>query len=302
MRRWPDVLPGASFPGYSLSPQDKTRRSDMEVGDPRVRQITRARRDMVSMSCVFSDAEMGVFRDWFDDLPVSYAGDSDDLTTWFPNDATISAASVTGPDDCSPSLLIPSAVEGYHSISRTLDGLWPDDFPVIATVTLASAGLTKARLVWVDRSGTAAWADLNLMTGAIIGTPGFPVTVLDRGAGFWRLTATLNTGTGLSSPILRIVALNDAGTNFFTGNAVDGLLACEVMVRQHSGPRSKLFLRSGANGRALGAAEGAGWFQARVPLGGGFSVQDCRFVGTFEARAGSNLEWNVSAKLEVRYA
>ena len=37
MRRWPDCLPTPSFPGFGLSPFDKTNRSDMEAGLARVR-------------------------------------------------------------------------------------------------------------------------------------------------------------------------------------------------------------------------------------------------------------------------
>ena len=36
MRRWPDCLPTPSFPGFGLSPFDKTNRTDMEVGLARV--------------------------------------------------------------------------------------------------------------------------------------------------------------------------------------------------------------------------------------------------------------------------
>lgn len=302
MRRFPDVLPGASYPGYALSPASQVRRSDMEAGEARVRRITRARRDMISASWIFTDAEMGAFRTWYDDLPVSLAGDSDDLSGWGRTEMSAPAAGIAGPDGCVPSALVPTTVAAAHSTGKSLPALVADGEAVVATVTLASGGIQKARLRWIDRSGASLTADVDLVAGQVLGTPGFPVTVVERAAGWWRLTATLSTGTGGSAPWVLIHALDASGAAVFAGNGSDGLLACEVMVRRLTCEADALFVRSGADGRALGADGGAGWFQMLVPLGGGLSVQDCRFVDVFDGRAGAAMEWTVQAKVEVRHA
>lgn len=303
MRRWPDVLPGASFPGYGLNPTSKVRRSEMEVGEAKVRQVTRARRDASTLTLILTDAEMGAFRSWFDDLPVSLCGDSDDLTTgWTATRMTRALSTVTGPEDCIPTRLTPTTTGGTHFLSRSLATLVSDYEAVVATFSLASAGVTFARITWVDRAGVVKTADVDLSIGAVVGTPGFPVAIEYRSGGFWRVTADLDTGSGALAPELRLQALGPTGGDTFGGDGVAALLVCETMVRRYEGAADRLFIRSGADGRALGAAGGAGWFQMRLALGGGFSVQDCRFVDTFDAQAGANLEWTVKAKVEVRYA
>ncbi len=98
MRRWPDVLPTPSFPGFGLTPYDAVLRTDFEVGAARVRRTTLARADKISCAWLFSDAEMAAFRSWFDDQPVSLSGDSDDLRSWDVSAATLSIAPLTGPD------------------------------------------------------------------------------------------------------------------------------------------------------------------------------------------------------------
>ena len=98
MRRWPDVLPTPSFPGFCLTPYDAVLRTDFEVGAARVRRTTLARADKISCAWLFSDAEMAAFRSWFDDQPVSLSGDSDDLRSWDVSAATLSIAPLTGPD------------------------------------------------------------------------------------------------------------------------------------------------------------------------------------------------------------
>jgi hypothetical protein len=61
-------------------------------------------------------------------------------------------------------------------------------------------------------------------------------------------------------------------------------------------------VRSGPDGKALGAAGGAGWSFMPMAVGGGFKFVECRFVGTFKANGGNGLQWTVTAKLETRDA
>lgn len=63
---WPVGLPAPVVPGYDLEPEDATIRTDMEVGSPRVRLRTLANRDTLEVAWKFTDAQMAIFRDWWD--------------------------------------------------------------------------------------------------------------------------------------------------------------------------------------------------------------------------------------------
>jgi alkanesulfonate monooxygenase SsuD/methylene tetrahydromethanopterin reductase-like flavin-dependent oxidoreductase (luciferase family) len=64
---FPTTLPKPSYNGYQLAPADQTVRTDMEVGAARQRRRTAARNDQISLTWIFTDAEMAIFRAWFDD-------------------------------------------------------------------------------------------------------------------------------------------------------------------------------------------------------------------------------------------
>lgn len=66
MAFWPTTLPAPLKPGYGLDPEDQQLRTDMEVGAARVRRRTRARKDMLDVVWKFADAQMALFRKWFD--------------------------------------------------------------------------------------------------------------------------------------------------------------------------------------------------------------------------------------------
>ena len=78
MATWPITLPRTLATGYDLNPVDPSIRTDMEVGAARTRRRTSARNDKVGVNWIFSDSEMAIFRDWFDD-PAQCAGGS----AWF---------------------------------------------------------------------------------------------------------------------------------------------------------------------------------------------------------------------------
>lgn len=63
---WPVGLPRPTVSGYGLNPVDQTIRTDMEVGSPRVRRRSLARLDMLDVAWKFTNAQMAVFREWFD--------------------------------------------------------------------------------------------------------------------------------------------------------------------------------------------------------------------------------------------
>lgn len=88
MATWPSTLPAPRLSGYTLTPQDQTIRTDMEVGNAKVRRRTAARVDMLDVSWVFTETQMDAFRDWFDDSTTGISGGA----SWF----TITLSTGTG--------------------------------------------------------------------------------------------------------------------------------------------------------------------------------------------------------------
>lgn len=74
---YPATLPKPVARGYMLKPVDPSLRTDMDVGSARVRRRTRARNDRLSLTWVLKDAQMAVFRAWFDD-----STEADGGTAW----------------------------------------------------------------------------------------------------------------------------------------------------------------------------------------------------------------------------
>jgi hypothetical protein len=91
MATWPTTLPAPMAQGYSIDPIDPVIRTDMEVGAVRARRRTAARQDKVSAAWAFSDAELQIFREWFDDGSTGAAGGS----AWFNIDLRIGAGGST---------------------------------------------------------------------------------------------------------------------------------------------------------------------------------------------------------------
>lgn len=77
---WPATLPNPNASGYSVTPVDPARRTDMEVGAARTRRITKARNDRVQASWSFTDAQMAIFRGWWDADDGAAGG-----AAWFSN-------------------------------------------------------------------------------------------------------------------------------------------------------------------------------------------------------------------------
>ena len=299
MRRWPDVLPTPSFPGFGLTPYDAVLRTDMEVGLARVRRTTMAAADKISCAWIFSDAEMAAFRAWFEDKPVSVAGDSDDLRGWSKVETTITIAPQTGPDGCLVSRIAQTSVIGQHRASKAFPDLARNTVPVVVWASFAAAGASFVRIRWLDRGGAATSVTINLTTGAVVDAEGAIVGVTGRGDGYWRVRMDVSTGIGDADPELSLIVMADANTEDFggSGRRID---VCEVMVREQTG--FDLFVRSGADGRALGAAGGSAWVEMPIATGGGFSFVETRFVGPWSATGGAGLEWSVTATVESRNA
>jgi len=299
MRRWPDVLETPSFPGFGLSPVDQTVRGDMEVGLARTRQVTFAENDTFEMSWIFSDEEMGAFRAWEASRPVSLAGDSDDLRGWAQARVTAALSGLIGPDECIPTRIAETATTGTHAISTELTGLVDQNVDVVLYATIKASGCDFAKVSMIDRNGVADHVVINLAAGTVVSTSGATATLLDRENGYWRVRLVANTGSGALTPVMRISCMADGVTDSYAGNTANGIRICEVMARQSTG--ADLFLRSGPDGKALGAGGGA-WVTVPLAVGGGFAYVEARFKGRFKAQAGNGLEWTVSATMEARYA
>lgn len=72
----PPSLPAPTYDGYSLEPEDRVARTNMDVGAPRARLRSSARYDKISVTWKFKPAEMEMFRAWFE----AYAGGG---AAWF---------------------------------------------------------------------------------------------------------------------------------------------------------------------------------------------------------------------------
>ena len=66
MATWPTTLPYAMRSGYELSPLDQTLRTDMESGPARVRRLTKARNDKITVTWMMTATQLAAFRIWFE--------------------------------------------------------------------------------------------------------------------------------------------------------------------------------------------------------------------------------------------
>lgn len=100
MPTWPATLPAPMVAGYALNPVDMTARTEMEAGPARVRRRSSARVDMVPVQWSVSDAQMAIFRAWFDDPAEANGG-----AAWF----TVSLLMGNG---------------GTQTVSARFSGIW----------------------------------------------------------------------------------------------------------------------------------------------------------------------------------
>jgi hypothetical protein len=299
-RRWPDTLPGVITPGYSLSPVDPALRTDMEVGEPRVRRLTFARRDRSQQAWRFSDTEMGTFRAWHEDAVVSLAGDSDSIAHWSRTNAPLSVGAGLSPDLIPADRLLASAVNGLHNASLALPDAAIDGLELVAWATLQAAGVTQAKLVIIGRDGVYRGVEVNLTTGATGAVDaGVTYVVKPRGTG-WRVELRATVGAGSATPQLRVALMDGAGSNSWTGNGLDGVDVSETQVRIVTG--HDLFVPCDADGKARGAAGGTAWFLMTLPVGGGWTRKEARFAGMYNGVAGPGLTWRVEGEVMVRNA
>lgn len=300
MRRWPDVLPTPSMPGFGLSPVDPALRTDMEVGAQRVRRITFARNDLVDMVWVMTDAEFAAFRAWWNEEAWSIAGDSESLAAWSFTNATRAIGTGVSPDTAIVDAVLETAANGLHHTELALPVAEANKI-VLCRATLKAAGRNWGRLSFLDRAGAQCWTDVDLANGVFGGQSGLVSRTLEsRDNGFWRVTLTAPVASGGGAPAMRISALSASNTPSYAGNASLGLVISEIGARMVTG--FDLHLRTGSNGKVTGAAGSTAWAQMPIAVGGGFKFVEGRFKGPFKATAGPALNWDVSAQMEVRNA
>jgi hypothetical protein len=78
MATWPSTLPAPLRPGYGLAPVDQSLRTEMESGAARSRRRTYSRNDRVTVAWSLSDAQMDIFRTWFENDAEAAGG-----SAWF---------------------------------------------------------------------------------------------------------------------------------------------------------------------------------------------------------------------------
>lgn len=291
------------MPGFGLSPVDPSIRTNMETGAQKVRRRTVYRLDRVSMQWVMYDTEMAAFRSWYEGLPISIAGDSDSLSTYTLAAMTLSTGGGVGPDGVTQqNRLFETTANATHRGSQLLPAANADNLDVMCRVTLkALGGRINARLSLEDRAGASRRVDLNMTTGVLSNATSLvSSTVEDRGSGWYRVTIVANTGTGATTPIMRVAALDDSGLASFVGVTTKGLRVCEAQARFPTG--FDLFVPSDAAGNALGCDGGSSWFWTYVAVGGGLKQVEARFTGGYKATALPGLRWNVTGDVEVRNA
>jgi hypothetical protein len=74
MASWPVTLPAPLIQGYQLAPSDPVLRSNMDGGNTKARRTTSVRFDKVTGTIRITDAQMAIFRTWFDNAAEANAG------------------------------------------------------------------------------------------------------------------------------------------------------------------------------------------------------------------------------------
>ncbi|MFN3646236.1 MAG: hypothetical protein ACK4S2_06940 [Gemmobacter sp.] len=299
-RYWPETLPSPIGPGYQLSPADPFLRSDMEVGASRNRVLTRARRDRVQAVWRMTALQFHGFRAWFEDLPWSLAGDSDDLSAWALTGASWAPSAGVGPGGQITGKLAETATTGDHRVDRSLPAL-VSGVTAFVTIALRAAGRNRARVALVGRDGTSRFANIDLAAGVVLGQSGVvSAAVRPLASGWHRVDLRAPVGAGGAAAALRVLALDDSGNQSYAGDISKGVEICEVNAALAND--FNLFLPTGADGSVTGAGRGGAW--ALIPLwtGGAIAPVEARFEGMFETEILSGLNVHVTAPVEVRYA
>lgn len=275
MSSWPSILPRPLLGGYSLNPADQTLRTDMESGAARVRRRSRARLDLVDVAWKFTDAQMAVFREWFDNSNTAEASGT--------AQAGGSIHSGTAQAGAASTITLAAAASAtndyYKHATLTLTG--GTGSGQVREIT-AYAGATKVATV------DAAWVTVPDATSTYDITPGTSGIVLAAGASataeyYKRCTLHLVGGAGLGQ------------TRTIT--AYNGYIKLAIVDSAWATPpdATSIYEISG------GADGGAAWFTTSLTTGdGGIVGNTARFNGPWKSALLPGLNHHVTARIEVR--
>lgn len=302
IRRWPDTLPHASFPGFGLRPRDQSRRTDMEVGPKRVRRLTFAELEVVTAPFRFDAAQMSAFKDWYYDRRVAISGASDTLAGWGTTNASVALAQALSPDLIAVDRLVETGVDGQHNAWANLPEAAGNGLPLALTATMRAAGRTQARFILVGRDGVYHSVTADLASGVVTGQTGLPsaIRMVPRGDGWHRVSFEASVGTGLAIPFWAIELLDGSGANSYPGVVGAGVDVCEVQARVRTG--QDLFVPCDADGYALGAAGGSAWFRVALATDGREVSAEARMDEMWNGQIGAALSGEVTLTMEVRNA
>lgn len=302
VHRWPDTLPTCSAPGFGISPVDQSIRTNMEIGQQRVRRRTMARFDRMSVEWRMTEAEFSAFRPWYESTAYTLSGDSDTVNWSFLN-VTRSVGVATAPDGITVDRLVETTANASHRASKNLTAASEVNSTTISlSATIKGfGGRFKAQLQLVDRAGGGKSVDIDLNTGVLSGASGTLTTASkSRGNSWWRVSLTADSGIGVSIPQIRVNALDDSGAASYVGDITKGLNVCETQARLVTG--YDLFMPADANGLIAGADGGSAWFYMPVASGSGLTTAEARFVGPYKVSTMAGLRRTVTAEVEVRNA
>lgn len=302
IRRWPDTLPPASFPGFNLRPRDQSRRTDMEVGPKRRRRLTFAELEVVTAPFRFDAAQMSAFKDWYYDRRVSISGASDTLAAWGTANAIVAQAQSLSPDLVAVDRIAETAVDGQHNAWANLPEAAANGLPLALTATMRAAGRSLVRFILVGRDGVYHSVTANLTSGLLTGQTGLPsaIRMIPRNNGWHRVSFEASVGTGLAIPFWAIELLDGNGANSYAGIDGAGVDVCEVQARVRTG--QDLFVPCDADGYALGAAGGTAWFKIALATDGREVSLEANMDEMWNAQIGEALSGEVTLTMEVRNA
>lgn len=275
MSSWPSILPSPLVAGYALNPADQTLRTDMESGAARVRRRSRARLDMLDVSWKFTDAQMAIFREWFDNSGTAEAaGTAQDGSALHSGTAQAGAAS---------------------SITLAAAASATTDYYKLATVTITGGtGSGQARTITAYNGTTkvatvsSAWTtppDATSTYTISAGTAGIVLAADASATVDYYKNCTIHLTGGTGSGQTRTV-------NAYNGNIK--LATVDTVWSAQPDATSVYEISGGADG-------GAAWFTANLTTGdGGIVSNDARFNGAWKSSLLPGLNHQVTAKLESR--
>jgi hypothetical protein len=149
-----------------------------------------------------------------------------DNATWTKTGSSVTANADTAPDGTSTAdRLVEDTSTGGHVVVQSVAGL-PDNTQCTASIFVKASSRNWAVLTFVDKAGilNRVWFDVaNGVQGATNGTVASFLAV-QFPDGWWRLILTASTGTGASTPQVRVSMAAADNTVSYAGNGTSGLL------------------------------------------------------------------------------